>query len=50
MRRWACREVQAALRKDPECLDPDLHRMEFDMMNSVYRTVRACAGGRVVFR
>merc|ERR1719421_871320 len=35
--------VQAVLRKDAECLDPDLHRMEFDMMNSVYRTVQNVA-------
>ena len=33
------RQVSAALREDPDAFDMIDHRMEFDMLNSVYKTV-----------
>jgi hypothetical protein len=31
--------VQAAIREDPDAFDPIEHRMEYDMLNSVFKTV-----------
>merc|ERR550514_2408144 len=35
--------VQAALRADPDAFDPIEHRMEYDMLNSVYKTIQNIA-------
>jgi hypothetical protein len=35
--------VQAALREDPDAFDPVEHRMEYDMLNSVYKTIQNVA-------
>jgi hypothetical protein len=36
-------KIQGALRADPDAFDPDEHRMEFDMLNSVYKTLQNIA-------
>jgi hypothetical protein len=35
--------ITAVLRADPDAFDPDEHRMEFDMLNSVYKTIQNIA-------
>jgi hypothetical protein len=35
--------IQAALRQDPDAFDPIEHRMEFDMLNSVFKTIQNIA-------
>jgi hypothetical protein len=35
--------VMSAIREDPDAFDPIDHRMEFDMLNSVYKTIQNIA-------